>query len=93
LGAFLLILLLVSFGVACLLLASRTRRYRRRLTGPGTVRTLGVAQLLVGVLWCLWGALYLGAHGSASAGGWYAVAIGLLWAVQALRRMAALRRR
>lgn len=80
-------LLLASLLLALALLLSVAHRYRAALRRPAARRALGGGQLLVGLLWLLWGAIYLGQHGRGAGAGWYAVVLGALWAVQAVRRL------
>ena len=81
------VLLTASLLMAFALLLSVSQRYRATLRRPTARRALGGGQLLVGLLWLLWGGIYLGQHGRSAGAGWYAVVLGALWAVQAVRRL------
>lgn len=91
-NALLVVLIFASLVLAAIPLLARVRRGRALHTRE-TARGLGVGQLLLGVLWVLWGAVYLGQHGPRAVAGLYAVVFGLLWCWQALRRLLSAGRR
>ncbi len=75
----------LAVGIAIVYAASRRGAALRR--NPGK-RWLGAAQLLVGLLWIVWGALALAGVGHLRSGsGWFGLVLGALWAVQGLRRL------
>ena len=82
----LIVLLVASFLLAAVPIVWRLRRGRAFYTRQ-TGRALGTGQLAVGVLWVLWGAVDLGQRGRRDVSGLYAVAFGLLWCWQAVRRL------
>lgn len=92
-NVFLLILLLLSLGLALLVLLAVLPSTRARFRTARMRRLLGLLQLGLGALWVVFGAVYLAGHGGRAIGGWYAIALGLLWGWQALRRLVPARRR
>ena len=80
-------LLALSLAMGIVLLAADMRRYRARQRHPAVRRALGGGQLVVGLLWVLWGWLYLAGSASGSRSGLFAIALGGLWGVQGLRRL------
>lgn len=72
-------------GIAIVYAASRRGAALRR--NPGK-RQLGAAQLLVGVLWIVWGVLAVAGVGHLRSGaGLFGLVLGALWALQGLRRL------
>lgn len=83
----LLFLASLALGVAVLLSVSRSRR-GVWLRSPQGTRSLGAAQLVIGVLWLAWGVAYyrMGVSGS-QGGGLLGVVLGGLWCLQGARRL------
>jgi hypothetical protein len=75
---------LASLAVACATLLVDLRRFRRARLPALLWRSVGVAQVLTGLLWLLYGDLAL--HDGAPRG-WFAIAIGALFALQGVRRV------
>lgn len=90
----LLVLLLLSAVVTLTALAlTRLPRFRARYGGGRSLRTVGASQVIVGLLWAAWGAVYLGDHGRGAFSGWFVIALGALWILQGGRRLRIAKRR
>jgi hypothetical protein len=87
-SALLAALLLASALLLALVLLQRLPRYHAYVASARLRIALGAGQVLLGLLWALWGALYLDAYGLGSAAGWYVIALGGLWTLQGARRLA-----
>ena len=76
----------IAVGIAIVYAASRKGAALRRQPGK---RRLGLGQLLVGLLWLLWGALALhGAGHEPHSSAYFAIVVGALWSLQGARRLA-----
>ncbi len=75
---------LASLAVACATLLVDLRRMRRARPPALLWRGVGVAQVLTGLLWLIYGDLALHDGG---ARGWFAIAIGALFVLQGVRRV------
>ncbi len=89
----LLVLLVASLLLAAVLVAPMLRRGARPRRSPAATATIAAIQFLLGILWVVYGALYLGQKNASRFGGWYAIILGLLWSWQGIRRLAQMRRR
>jgi hypothetical protein len=75
----------IAVGIAIVYAASLKGAQLRR--NPGK-RRLGLGQLLVGLLWLLWGALALSGAGHLPTGSAiFALIVGALWSAQGARRV------
>ncbi len=75
---------LASLAVACATLLVDLRRMRRTRPPALLWRGVGVAQVLTGLLWLIYGDLALHDVG---ARGWFAIAIGALFVLHGVRRV------
>jgi hypothetical protein len=75
---------IAALAVACATLLVDLRRMRRARPSAPLWRGVGVAQIVTGLLWLLYGDLAL--HDGA-ARGWFAIAIGALFVLQGMRRV------
>lgn len=84
----LLVLLTVSLLLAALAVVARMPRGQPALRTRRAIRVIGGGQVVIGALWLVWAGLYLNLHGYRALAGLYALAFGLLWCWQGLRRFA-----
>jgi hypothetical protein len=89
----LFVLLIASLLLAAVLVAPMLRRGTRSRRSPAMTAAIAAIQFLLGLLWVLYGALYLRQKHASRFGGWYAIILGLLWSWQGVRRLAQMRRR